>query len=72
MDSPAFELLPPAAPSPLLFLCDHASRALPPAYGTLGLDAAPGTPADFAQIWKTDYERLGGIIRDLGLDTSAR
>lgn len=38
----------------------------------LGLDAAPGTPAEFAQLWQKDYERLGGIIRDLGLDASAR
>jgi predicted N-formylglutamate amidohydrolase len=38
MDCPAFAFVPPAAPSPLLFVCDHASRALPPAYGTLGLD----------------------------------
>ena len=26
------------ADSPLLFLCDHASNALPPAYGRLGLE----------------------------------
>jgi predicted N-formylglutamate amidohydrolase len=39
-----FELVRPTrAGSPLLFLCDHASSALPPAYGTLGL-----TPALFA------------------------
>ncbi len=37
----AFERLPPADPnSPLLFLCDHASAALPPAHGRLGLDPA--------------------------------
>lgn len=27
-------------PGPLLFVCDHASNALPPAYGTLGLSAS--------------------------------
>jgi len=33
-----FELVTAAdADSPLLFVCDHASSALPPAYGTLGL-----------------------------------
>ncbi|MEJ0027051.1 MAG: DUF1244 domain-containing protein [Rhizomicrobium sp.] len=41
MTDPPFELHRPAgAPGTLLFLCDHASHALPPAYGTLGLDAA--------------------------------
>jgi len=36
----------------------------------LGLDASPGTPADFAQAWKADYDKWGGIIRDLGLEGS--
>jgi predicted N-formylglutamate amidohydrolase len=41
MDHPAFEIVPPAAASPpLLFVCDHASRDLPPSYGALGLDPA--------------------------------
>jgi tripartite-type tricarboxylate transporter receptor subunit TctC len=35
-----------------------------------GLDPSPGTPADFAQAWKTDYDKWGGIIRDLGLEGS--
>ncbi len=39
-DAP-FEFLPGSAGrSALLFLCDHASRALPSAYGSLGLDPA--------------------------------
>lgn len=38
--APAFERIPAAAQGALIFLCDHASNALPPAYGTLGL-AAP-------------------------------
>ena len=37
MTEPAYERLVGAAKTPLLFLCDHASNALPPAYGTLGL-----------------------------------
>ncbi len=35
-----FERVNPAAVAPLLLVCDHASRQLPAAYGTLGLDAA--------------------------------
>ena len=37
-DAP-FTLISPApgAPTPLLFLCDHASNAVPPEYGNLGL-----------------------------------
>jgi tripartite-type tricarboxylate transporter receptor subunit TctC len=35
----------------------------------LGLDAAPGTPADFGRAWKTDFDKWGGIIRDLGLES---
>lgn len=38
----------------------------------LGLDASPGTPADFARTWKTDFDKWGGIIRDLGLEGSAQ
>lgn len=34
----AFETLP--GESPLLLLCDHASNALPPGFGSLGLDPA--------------------------------
>ena len=38
MDTP-FTLIPfaPEKQSPLLFLCDHASNAVPPSYGDLGL-----------------------------------
>src|SRR3990170_2140278 len=35
-----FERVNAARVAPLLLVCDHASRMLPPAYGTLGLDAA--------------------------------
>ena len=35
--SPAFETVPAPRPGPLILLCDHASNALPPEYGTLGL-----------------------------------
>jgi len=38
MTEPACERI--EGSGPLLFLCDHASRALPAAYGTLGLDPA--------------------------------
>jgi predicted N-formylglutamate amidohydrolase len=36
----ALEHLNPDAVSPLLLVCDHASRALPPAYGNLGIGDA--------------------------------
>ncbi len=40
MLEPAFDIVHPAAPprSGLIFLCDHAANALPPGYGTLGLE----------------------------------
>jgi predicted N-formylglutamate amidohydrolase len=40
MTDAAFEAVPPRGKSPLLLLCDHASNALPPDAGTLGLDPA--------------------------------
>lgn len=40
MDDAAFEHIQGPASAPLIFLCDHASNALPPAYGDLGLPAA--------------------------------
>lgn len=42
MNDKAFELCRPAAPAAggIIFLCDHASNALPARYGMLGLDAA--------------------------------
>jgi predicted N-formylglutamate amidohydrolase len=41
MSEPPYEFLPAQRrDSPLLFLCDHASRALPAAYGSLGLAPA--------------------------------
>ena len=39
MTQTAFEAVPARAKSSLLLLCDHASNALPPGFGTLGLDA---------------------------------
>jgi predicted N-formylglutamate amidohydrolase len=40
MSAAPFELIRPGAPgnSPLLLMCDHASNALPPGYGTLGIE----------------------------------
>jgi predicted N-formylglutamate amidohydrolase len=37
-DPPVFELVAPEATTPLLLVCDHASRKIPRALGTLGLD----------------------------------
>ena len=37
-DNKPYEYLPGAETSPLIFLCDHASNAVPAVYGTLGLD----------------------------------
>lgn len=39
-DPEPFETLNPAGATPILLVCDHASRALPAAYGHLGLDDA--------------------------------
>jgi predicted N-formylglutamate amidohydrolase len=39
-DPPPFELINADATTPLLLVCDHASRAIPRALGTLGLDQA--------------------------------
>lgn len=39
-EPPPFEVLNPDATRPLLLLCDHASRRIPRALGSLGLDAA--------------------------------
>jgi predicted N-formylglutamate amidohydrolase len=40
MTENALEAIPGRVDSPLLLLCDHASSALPPDFGTLGLDLA--------------------------------
>ncbi|OZI23969.1 hypothetical protein CAL26_11225 [Bordetella genomosp. 9] len=34
----------------------------------LGLDAATGTPAQFAKVWQDDYAKWGGTIGNLGLE----
>ncbi len=39
-DPPAHELYNPTGKVPLLLICDHASRAIPSAMGSLGLDPA--------------------------------
>lgn len=36
----AYEIVAAASPTPLILLCDHASNAIPPEYGDLGLPAA--------------------------------
>lgn len=36
----AYEIVAAASPTPLILLCDHASSAIPPEYGDLGLPAA--------------------------------
>lgn len=56
MTESAFELFS-APPGSLLFVCDHASNALPPHYGTLGL-----LPDDFATH----------IASDIGAATATR
>jgi predicted N-formylglutamate amidohydrolase len=43
-EPPAFELVNPAGRAPVLFVCDHASRRVPCALGSLGLK-----PQDFAR-----------------------
>ena len=39
-DPPAFEIVNPEGAAPILFVCDHAGRAIPAALGRLGLDEA--------------------------------
>jgi predicted N-formylglutamate amidohydrolase len=39
-EPPAFEVINPAAPASAVLLCDHASRRIPRALGTLGLSEA--------------------------------
>ena len=39
-EPPPFTLLNPEALRPILLVCDHASRAVPRALGSLGLDDA--------------------------------
>ncbi len=39
-DPPPYEIVNPDGTAPFVLTCDHASRALPAAYGTLGLDEA--------------------------------
>lgn len=39
-DPPPFTVLNPDGPAPLVLMCDHASRAVPAAYGNLGVDEA--------------------------------
>lgn len=39
-DAGAFEIVNPRGDPGFLVVCDHASNALPPAYGSLGLDAS--------------------------------
>ena len=38
LDPPAFEVVNPDGKADVLLICDHASSALPPEYGTLGLE----------------------------------
>lgn len=52
--SQAFELINPDGSPDFLVLCDHASNALPPGYGTLGLAAA-----DFARHIAWDIGAAG-------------
>lgn len=33
----------------------------------LHIDATPGTPADFARLWKEDYDRFSSLINELGI-----
>ncbi|MBS0241095.1 MAG: DUF1244 domain-containing protein [Proteobacteria bacterium] len=40
IDAPSHEIVPGCARRGLILLCDHASNAIPPEYGTLGLDPA--------------------------------
>ncbi len=35
---------------------------------SMGLDTVAGTPAMFAKVWRTDYDKWGQLLRDLNLD----
>lgn len=62
---PAFERIPASKPGPLLFLCDHASNAVPPSYGTLGLPEA-----EFKRHIASDIG-AGALTRALAADFAA-
>jgi predicted N-formylglutamate amidohydrolase len=58
------EIVPGAADAGILLLCDHASNALPPEYGSLGLPASElarhiGYDIGAAGVTRTLAERLG-------------
>jgi predicted N-formylglutamate amidohydrolase len=60
-----YEYLPGPETSPLIFLCDHASNAVPSGYGTLGLD-----PVQFDRHIAWDIG-AGDLTRALAADFNA-
>lgn len=64
-DEPSFEFIPGPAKAPLIFLCDHASNALPDAYGDLGLPHA-----EFARHIASDIG-AGAMTRALAAEFDA-
>lgn len=64
LDEP-FELVSPEARADFIVVCDHASNALPPEYGTLGLD-----PAEFRRHIAFDIG-AAGVARHLAEALSA-
>ncbi|MAU59559.1 MAG: N-formylglutamate amidohydrolase [Parvibaculum sp.] len=64
LDEP-FELVSPEARADFIVVCDHASNALPPEYGTLGLD-----PAEFRRHIAFDIG-AAGVARRLAEALSA-
>lgn len=65
MTEPPFERIDGGGATPLLFLCDHASNALPPEYGDLGL-----APALFATHIASDIG-AAAVTRRLAADFAA-
>lgn len=59
---PAFQIVNPDGSAPILFLCDHACRALPAGYGTLGLDPA--------ELWRHIAWDIGAL--DVAQDLARR
>lgn len=63
-DAAEFETIAGRADSGLIFLCDHASNAVPPAYGDLGLP-----PAEFARHIASDIGAAAvtrGLAQEFG------
>ncbi len=81
----AYEVFNGSGRAPLLLLCDHATRFLPRAFGTLGLSeaelqrhiAAPRAPSrkPWEAVFMGQYQRplgLAVVLQSSGVDAAVR